>query len=92
MVQQFVLTKENIIGCCLMFWLYNHGDFYETTWGCAKGNCYTTSTINLDSKCDTLHVKMVTLVVKILPPFFNIFVHLNHDKLHNMIVIMLDLC
>jgi hypothetical protein len=92
MVQQFVLTKENIIGCCLMFWLYNHGDFYETTWGCAKGKCYTTSTINFDSKRDILYVRMVMLVVTILPPFLNIFVHLNHAKLHNMIAIMLDIC
>jgi hypothetical protein len=53
--------------------------------------CGTTSTINFDSKHDILYVRMVTFVVTILPPFLNIFVHLNHSKLHNMIVIMVDL-
>jgi hypothetical protein len=54
--------------------------------------CGTTSTINFDSKHDILYARMVTLVVTILPPFLNSFVHLNHAKLHNMIAIMLDLC
>jgi hypothetical protein len=54
--------------------------------------CGTTSTINFDSKRDILYVRMAMLVMTILPPFLNIFVHLNHAKLHNMIAIMLDLC
>ncbi len=54
--------------------------------------CGTTSAIKFESKRDILVARMVLLVVTILPPFLNIFVHLNHAKLHNMITIMLDLC